>query len=121
LLLSVWVLISQPSCELWLQSAKPKLHAATMQFPAEHVAEPLGRLLQTRPHWPQLLRLFWVFVSHPLLALRSQSANPALQATTVQSPATHDSVPLFWVQTAAQAPQLLGSEEVFVQVPPHIV
>jgi hypothetical protein len=52
---------------------------ANPQVLDEHVRLAFGRVAQTVPHVPQLSRLERVSTSHPLVAMPSQSAKPALQ------------------------------------------
>jgi hypothetical protein len=73
-------------------------------------------LLQASPHPPQLVRLFAVSVSQPLLLLPSQSAKLPLH-TGVHEPATHDVVPCALVHEFPQAPQAVMLVETFVSHP----
>jgi hypothetical protein len=70
----------------------------------------------TAPHAPQWLRLVCVFVSHPLAALPSQFAHPALH-TGVHTPATHEVVPCAFVHALPQAPQSVAVVSRFVPHP----
>ncbi len=89
LALSVFVFTSQPFAGLPSQSAKPALHAPIAQVPAAHVA-PAFANEQRIPHPPQLFTsVARTFVSQPVLASPSQSANPAAHAPTMQADAAH--------------------------------
>jgi hypothetical protein len=64
LLVSVFVLTSQPSAGLPLQSWKPALQVWTAQAPSWQAGVPLGTE-QTAPHPPQLLASVFVLTSQP--------------------------------------------------------
>jgi len=100
----VRVSTSQPLAGLRSQSAKPALHAPIAHAPAAHVAAALAKL-QARPQAPQWAALVRVSASHPLAALRSQSAKFAAHAVIAQAPAVHAPVPLAGLHARPQAPQ----------------
>lgn len=110
------VLVSQPLAGLLSQLAKPALqvkpHAPLLQI-AVALAGVGQRLLQA----PQCCGLVRMFVSQPLLAFRSQSANPALQ-TKPHVPPTQVGVALAGVgHWLPQAPQLPTSVSRLVSQP----
>src|SRR5438093_10719853 len=72
-----------------------------------------------RPQAPQLLWSNARFVSHALLAFRSQSANGGEQVTTRHVPFTQALTVFGTLQLWPQAPQLLASVLRLVQVLPH--
>ena len=78
LLMSVWVLISQPLSGFPSQSAKPGSQAKP-QLPDAHVVVALGTTGQTIPHIPQLAVSVRVFDSHPSAMLLLQSSNGGVQ------------------------------------------
>jgi hypothetical protein len=63
-----------------------------------HVAVPLDVVGHLWLHEPQWLRLVLVLTSQPFDAVLSQLANPALQLSTVQTPAWHEAVAFVSVQ-----------------------
>jgi hypothetical protein len=73
-------------------------------------------LLHAWPQAPQLVRLFAVSVSQPLLLLPSQSAKLPVH-TGAQVPDTHVVVPCALVQEVPQAPQLVRVVLMFVSQP----
>lgn len=79
--------ISQPLAGRRSQSAKPVLHAPTVQAPAVHEAVALASA-QVLPQAPQLAVVV-VGVSQPSVFERLQSAKPAVQAPIAQAPAVH--------------------------------
>ena len=134
LLTSVFVLTSQPSALLLLQSAKPELQDWTAQAPPWQLAVPLG-IEQTVPQVPQLLGSLWTFVQTPLhnICPTEQAAvqTPPVQLPLEHCPADTQAEPFGrrgtqapavqtempgW-QTLPQAPQLLLSLCSFVQAP----
>jgi hypothetical protein len=107
LALSACVLISQPSAALPLQSANPKVHVPSAQWPAVHEAEALAKV-HTLPHAAQLPTVERS-VSQPFIGLPSQSPKPAAQLRP-QWPAVHTAVlfdPLG--HTVPHAPHAAGS------------
>jgi hypothetical protein len=87
------------------RSQLPKPGAQTMlHAPSAQLAVPLVEL-HAAPQAPQLVTVVPRFVSHPFAGSRSQSAKPAVQAPSVQTPATHDSAAFARLQSAPQAPQ----------------
>jgi hypothetical protein len=106
---------SQPLAALPSQSRKPRAQVATAQAPAAQVEVALGSA-QVRPQAPQLVTLVWVSSSQPLAGLPSQSAKPAAQRTTVQTPPAQPlAATLASAHTAPHAPQLAGSMAVLAQ------
>jgi len=101
----VVTLVSQPSAGLALQSAKPAGHVRP-HAPLVQVACPVGPG-QALPHVPQSLGSFAVSVSHPLLAMPSQSAKPVSQVV-VQAP--FPSQPGVWCADEAHAPHAAASQ-----------
>jgi hypothetical protein len=99
-----------------LQSAKPSLQLAMLQFEFEQAGTPLATV-QFLPHAPQLLTLDVRFVSQPLAALPSQSPRPGAQLETPHTPPTQFGVPPVVEQMLPQVLQLLTSELVFVSQP----
>jgi hypothetical protein len=69
-----------------------------------HTVVPLA-FVQPCPQAPQLVTDVFRFVSQPLLAIESQLPNPPVQVGT-QPPVVHVVVPLEFVQTLPQEPQL---------------
>ena len=65
-------------------------------------------VVHTLPQPPQLFRSVLVLISHPLAALPSQLAKPALQAM-LHAPAKQEGVPLVLEHAAPQPPQLAVS------------
>jgi hypothetical protein len=63
-------------------------------------------LAQAVPQAPQCAVLVCVLTSHPLAALLSQLAKPALQAPTVHCEAAHTAVPLLTAHARPHPPQL---------------
>jgi hypothetical protein len=106
---------SQPSVASLLQSPYPALQA-TEHFPPLQVAVPFV-LEQRCPQAPQLFTSVWVLVSHPLLALPSQSPRPALQVETPHTPATQFGVPPVVEHLLPHAEQLSESVLMFVSHP----
>jgi hypothetical protein len=104
LLVSVAVLTSQPFAGFPSQSAKPGLHAATVQALLEHPAVPFA-MTHVWPQAPQSFGSFWVLISQPLAGLWSQSEYPALQDATVQLPPVQPATPFCSLQTWPQPPQ----------------
>ena len=77
---------------------------------------------QALPHAPQLAVSVLVLVSHPLVAVRSQSAKPLAHAPTTHAPEAQACVAtLASAQTRPHDPQLFGSKLVEVQLPEHEV
>ena len=102
------MLVSQPLAIRPSQSANPALQRI-LQAPAEQIGTALGTGEHTTPQVPQLFTLVLTFVSQPLAALPSQSANPALQRTITHWPAVHEGVALGKEHAFPQLPQLLIS------------
>ncbi len=74
--------------------------------------------VHARPQAPQLEMLVLVFTSQPSAAVRLQSSKPLAQAPTTQLPPAQACVEtLARAQRVPQAPQLLGSKLVRVQLP----
>ncbi|MEZ4393138.1 MAG: hypothetical protein R3A48_18785 [Polyangiales bacterium] len=98
------------------QSPRPALQAATVQRPATHAPLPLAgaQIAPQAPQWEALVR---VFTSQPFAGLPSQFAEPALQAPTPQTPATHAPLALAGAQARPQAPQLARLVRVSVSQP----
>jgi hypothetical protein len=134
LCVSVFVLASQPSAGLLLQSLKPVLQDWTAQLPARQAAISL-LVKQTVPQAPQLLVSVWTFVQAPLhniwpvehdwvqtlpVQLPLKHCEPDAQATPfakrgTQAPAVQVVEPD--LQTVPHLPQLLLSLCTFVQAP----
>ena len=91
--------VSQPSFTLPLQLPQPESHAVMAQVPVEQLAVARGGA-QATPQEPQLSRVV-VEVSHPLLGLPSQLAQPGSHTGT-QTPLTHEVVPWAFVHTLPQ-------------------
>jgi hypothetical protein len=115
------VLVSQPLALLPSQLPKPALQLAMPHAPIVHEAAPLLGVAQTVPHAPQLDRLLLRLTSQPLDATRSQSAKPELHESTRHAPDTHTGAAFGSAHAAPHAPQLAGSNVVFVHVPEHTV
>jgi hypothetical protein len=98
------IAVSQPLLPLPSQSANPGEQAGT-HTPATQEVVPLA-LRHLAPHAPQWFTSVCVLVSHPLLALLSQLANPALHCG-LHAPDTQAVVPFGFEQAAPQLPQLL--------------
>ena len=102
---SVFLLISQPSVWLWLQSRYPALQEVKKQPPPEQPAEPCGKV-QVWPQVPQLLGSNDVLVHMPVQAI-SFIEQVAVQTPLMQaSPAA---------QAFPQVPQLALSVMVLAQ------
>lgn len=99
------VLTSQPFVVFASQLAKPALHSAIAHAPAVHVAVALGNE-HVLPHTPQLFTLVCVLTSQPLLAIRSQSAKPALQLAIAHAPAVQVLTAFASAHVRPHAPQL---------------
>jgi hypothetical protein len=106
---------SQPFPALPSQLPKPGLQVIA-HVEALQLAMPLFEL-QVWPQEPQLSVEVLVFVSHPLPAMPSQSANGDLQLPMAQAPFEHAAVALGRLQTVLQTPQWLGSVCRFVSQP----
>ena len=92
--------------------------------PPEHWQVPFAQFMPLEQAWPQapqLWKLAFRFISQPLAGLWSQSAKPALQVSSTQVPLEQPAVPFGKLHTCPQAPQLLTSLLVFMQVPPQAV
>jgi hypothetical protein len=94
----------------------PALQLAAVQAPLEQAAVPLGIAAQALPQLPQLFRLVWRLVSHPLAGFWSQSPKPGLQAPSMQAPALQVADALF-MQFVLHEPQFAGSMEMFSHSP----
>jgi hypothetical protein len=116
--LSVLVFTSHPLAGLLSQLAKPVAQVPRAHVPLLQVAPALAKR-QTMPQPPQLLASVpRTSVSHPLDAMPSQSAKPALQPPTTQVPATHAfTLALARRHALPHIPQLAGSVCVFTQSP----
>jgi len=106
--------VSQPFDARPSQLPNPLLHAIA-QVEELHDGVP-WLLLQARPHPPQLVRLFAVSVSQPLLLLPSQSAKLPVH-TGVHTPVTQDVAPCAFVHELPQAPQFVRLLPVLVSQP----
>jgi hypothetical protein len=98
LLTSLFVLISQPSAGLRLQSWKPGLQDWMAQAPDWQAGVAL-LTEQTRPQPPQFLVSVWVFTQAPLHNV-CPAEHDAAQEPAAQTPLTH---------TRPHVPQFLGS------------
>jgi hypothetical protein len=110
----VWVLVSQPSFELELQSRKPALHTGT-QAPPLQLVVPFA-LVQAVPQEPQWLALFAKFTSQPFDTCPSQLPNPVLQVIE-HVPPEHAATPPAALQAWVQPPQWLGLLDVSTSQP----
>jgi hypothetical protein len=106
--------VSQPLTGLLSQFPQPDKHVGT-QAPELQSVVPC-ELVHVMPQPPQLVTDVFLFVSHPLFLLPSQSAHPALQIG-VQTPLTHEVEPFGFVHSVPQAPQLLTLVCRFVSQP----
>jgi len=104
LLMSLFVLVSQPLVLLPSQSAAPELQDGAHAL-FEQLVVPFG-FKQRVPHAPQSFVLFVRFVSQPLPALPSQLPRPVLHIGA-QAPPTQAVVPPEFVHCLPQPPQLL--------------
>src|SRR5579872_2211220 len=113
---SVFVLTSQPSCGLPLQSPNPVLHIPTVHIPPPHAGTSLnaGHVL---PHPPQFPGSAPVFTSQPSIALLLQSVKPALHVPTVQLPPLHPGTSFSAGPASRHPPQFPGSALVFTSQP----
>jgi len=107
---SVEVEISQPFNALASQFPQPASQVPIEQTPVEHFGVACGKT-QALPQPPQWLTLVLMSISHPVVALLSQFANPVLQDATEHIPDKHAGEPLTTEQIVPQAPQLFRSEE----------
>ncbi len=108
--------VSQPFEAIPSQSPNPILHETIVQPPFEHPAVAFASM-QTVPHAPQLFTFVLMFVSHPSLATRLQSANGGAHASTLQAPMTHFVEEFGSEQTLLQVPQFCGSVWVLISHP----
>jgi hypothetical protein len=106
LLVSVFVLTSQPLAFVMSQSAKPALQLIE-HIEAAHDAVPLA-VPQALPQPPQFVALVDVFTSHPSAGFMLQSAFGSMHVIP-QTPFVHAAMPPTAVQACPQAPQLLVS------------
>lgn len=106
---------SQPSILSALQSAQAPEQDAIWQVPETQSSTALG-ISQSSPQAPQF-EVVSRLVSQPLAARVSQSANPALQPSTVHAPATQPAVPLGAEHALPQPPQLATSPAVLISQP----
>ncbi len=136
--------VAQGGAQVPLTQTRPEAQARphAPQFVASVVSEtqaapqtvcPAGQLTQlplvqscvevhARPQAPQLVALVLVFTSQPSATVRLQSSKPLAQAPTTQLPLAQACVEtLARAQRVPQAPQLLGSKLVSVQLPEHTV
>ena len=118
LLMSLLVLISQPSVFLFpLQSANPVVQAP-LQLPPAHVGVVMWLAEQTDPQPPQFAASVPVAVSQPSASLSAlQSEKPVLQAPSQIPPAQSSVEMLFVEQLLAQLPHAVGVVVVFVSQP----
>lgn len=112
----VSVLVSQPLLALPSQLPNPELQAPSVHTPLAHDSLAFARS-QTAPQAPQLARLVFVLVSHPLAELPSQLPKPGLHVDTPQTPPTQFGVPPDAGQMLPHVLQLFTSELVFVSQP----
>src|SRR5579871_3819960 len=119
LLLSLVVLISQPSGYWPSQSAKPALQVLTRHAAPAHLVEAtLAVLVHTLPHDPQLLGSVWTFDSQPFPYTPSQFWKPFKQPVITHLDIEQPIVAFAtWAHLALHPPQLLTSEEVFASQP----
>jgi len=110
------VLVSQPLEAMPSQSANPAVQL-NAQRPPVHAGTALSAAMHTVPQAPQCETLVVVLVSQPLLALSSQSSNPAEQAPMSHRPIVQAAVALARSQRVVQAPQRVGSLERLVSQP----
>jgi len=109
-------LTSQPVLGLASQSAYPSMQR-NPQRPAVQVPAALDPAAQALSQAPQCRLLVRVSTSQPLLALPSQSANPATQVNP-QAPAVHRAVALAGTgQVVPQRPQWATSVRVSTSQP----
>lgn len=106
--------VSHPLFGLPSQSAKPALHDGT-QAPAVQLVVPLA-FTHGALQLPQWLALVFVSTSHPLVAMPSQLARPALQIGW-QLPLVHVVEPPGFEHAVPQVPQLLVLVLVLVSQP----
>ncbi len=101
---SVSMLISQPFATVVSQSANPALHMPTAHTPAVHAGAALGAV-QAIPQTPQFDGSLAVSTSQPFTGLASQLVKPALQDTTLHTPAVQ--VETLWAvaQVVPHTPQ----------------
>ena len=127
--------LTQTRPEAQVRPQAPQFEASVVSETqaAPHTVCPAGQLTQlplvqscvevhARPQAPQLVALVLVFTSQPSAAVRLQSSKPLAQAPTTQVPLAQACVEtLARAQRVPQAPQLLGSKLVSVQLPEHTV
>jgi hypothetical protein len=115
LVASVVVAVSQPLAGLPSQLPKPAAQLS-MHVPPEHVEDAFS-VLHTTPHMPQFFASVWRFVSHPLDAILSQSAKPALQEAMAHMPIEHLLVAFASMQALLHAPQFWTSVFLLISHP----
>ena len=108
--------VSHPFAGFESQSPQPTSHAATPQRPSAQTPVACAGA-QAAPHIPQLARLVRSEVSHPLVAVMSQSAKPALQLATAHADEAHRAVALAREHAFPHAPQFMGEEVTSVSQP----
>jgi hypothetical protein len=96
--------VSHPFCGLASQLPCPDEHTGT-HAPDTQLVVPLA-FVHALAHPPQSVTVVFVFVSHPLFGLPSQSAHPAAQVAE-HVPLVHDAVPWLLEQAALHAPQFV--------------
>lgn len=96
---------SQPSAAFMLQSANPSLQRKP-HIRAAHVAVAFGGTGQGFPQRPQCAALEPVSVSHPFIALLSQSPKLPEQRPTAHRPIEHEGSALGMLHIVPHAPQL---------------
>jgi hypothetical protein len=97
------------------QFANPALHAWIAHAVPRHVGVPFCAE-QTVPHPPQLLALFVVAVSHPLLTFASQLPNPAAHVM-LHAPAMQNANPFVVSHPSPHPPQCFALVSVFASHP----
>ncbi len=122
LALSALVFTSHPLAAMPSQSAKPVAHVPSAQVPAVQVAVAFANTHRL-PQPPQLFRSVpRTLVSQPVLAIASQSADPAAHAPIAHAPAMHACVATpASMHALGQLPQWAGSVDVATQLPPQLV
>jgi hypothetical protein len=103
--------VSHPLVSLPSQFPKPALHIAATQRPLLHLAVALARL-QRVPQVPQWVIEVRRSVSHPFVAMPSQSPKPSLQRSSLQIPFEQLGTALAKAQALPQRPQCRGLADV---------
>jgi hypothetical protein len=115
-LVEVFVLASQPSLYVVLQSANGAVQEATVHALATQPATPLATEQEVAQE-PQCAVSVAMLTSQPSAYVELQSSWSASHEATVQALEAHPAVPLATVQVVLQPPQCAGSLVVLISQP----